>query len=53
MLKTNGLHAGNMVKELAKKMNGGGGGKPDFATAGGTDLSGLEAAVAGVRGFLK
>ncbi len=52
LVKTNNLHAGNMVRELAKKMSGGGGGQPGFATAGGTDLGGLEAAVAGVKGMV-
>jgi alanyl-tRNA synthetase len=40
-----GLHAGNLVRNLAKHIQGGGGGQPFFATAGGNYSPGLEAAI--------
>lgn len=46
------MNAGQIVKELAKNIKGGGGGQPFFATAGGTDSSGLDAALAQGREIL-
>lgn len=41
-----GAHAGNLVREVAKLAGGGGGGRPDFATAGGKDPSKANEALA-------
>ncbi|MDW8331735.1 MAG: alanine--tRNA ligase [Cyclobacteriaceae bacterium] len=46
-------HAGNLVKELAKEIDGGGGGQPFFATAGGKKLSGLDAVLNRVRQLIE
>ncbi|MCR5526838.1 MAG: alanine--tRNA ligase, partial [Lachnospiraceae bacterium] len=43
-----GAHAGNLIKELAPIVNGGGGGRPNMAQAGGKDPSRIDELLAGV-----
>jgi alanyl-tRNA synthetase len=50
---TSRVRAGDIIKELAAMVGGGGGGRPDFAQAGGSDPSKLEAAVARVYELVK
>lgn len=45
MVKDYGLNAGQLVREAAKLMQGGGGGQPHFASAGGKNPDGLSAAI--------
>jgi len=45
LLNLKNLHAGTIIRELSKEIKGGGGGQPSFATAGGSDTSGLENAI--------
>ncbi len=42
---TKRYHAGNIIKELAGIVGGGGGGRPDFAQAGGSDPAKIDAAL--------
>lgn len=45
LVKDNGLNAGQMIREAAKLIQGGGGGQPHFATAGGKNPDGVGQAV--------
>jgi alanyl-tRNA synthetase len=53
LAQTNKYHAGNMVKELAREIDGGGGGQPFFATAGGKNLNGLNAVIEKARQLIQ
>jgi alanyl-tRNA synthetase len=40
-----GAHAGNLIKQIASLVGGGGGGRPNMAQAGGKDVSGVDSAI--------
>ncbi len=48
-----GAHAGNMIKEIAKCVGGGGGGRPNMAQAGGKNPAGADMAIAKAKEILE
>ncbi|KGD83745.1 alanyl-tRNA synthetase [Pantoea sp. PNA 14-12] len=49
---TDRVKAGELIAELAPKVGGKGGGRPDMAQAGGSDATALKGALAGVEGWV-
>ncbi|MBN2729895.1 MAG: alanine--tRNA ligase [Bacteroidales bacterium] len=52
LVKEKGWNAGQMIREVAKAIQGGGGGQPFLASAGGTNKDGIDEAVMICRGLI-
>ncbi len=50
---TGRIRAGDLVNEVARRVGGKGGGRPDFAQAGGSDAAALNDALAAVAGWIQ
>jgi alanyl-tRNA synthetase len=53
LVKGRGIHAGNLVRQVAQRVDGGGGGRPDMAQAGGRSPEKLPAALKDVPTLIK
>jgi alanyl-tRNA synthetase len=52
LVQSRGLDASRIVREAGKEIRGGGGGQPFYATAGGKDVTGLQAAIDKAKSFI-
>jgi alanyl-tRNA synthetase len=52
LVKEKNLDAGKIIRELAKEINGGGGGQPFFATSGGSNVNGISKALSRAKDFI-
>ena len=52
LVNEKGLNAGNIIREIAKEIQGGGGGAAHFASAGGKDPKGIEKALEKAKDFI-
>ena len=53
LIESKGFNAGKIIREIAKQIQGGGGGQPFFATAGGKKPEGLDAALLDAKSIVK